>query len=576
MGERLADIFISYARADQPTVARLAAGLEAEGYEVWWDQHIQSGSDFSKDIEQALDEAKAIIVCWSSSAINSRWVKDEANHGAEDNKLLAISLDGALPPIGFRQFHCTDFSAWRGKPTEPLFKTLKEAVNGAIAGRAPRSIPTRPKPRAMLSPAAFALAAILLIVTAGAVAYFANPALFGGTVGGSRTVINGPPSIAVAPIRASDESLSAMASNLSENISAGLTRFPLLTVKDGIDGEEAADYRLQGSLQRDGDTIRLSARLFESASGKQVWGRNFDRPVTNQSLMAIQDDLRAHVVAAVGDPYGAMLRDLHELVAAKDAATLTPFEAVLRHSIYRQRIHEDDHKVTRAALERAARLAPNDANVWASLAAIRIEEIKHDYNRRPDAGDKALEAARRAVQIDPNNSYAHLELAEVHFFLQNPGAFRAAAERSYELNPFDSDAVAMLGILSGYAGDWDRGREWTARAMSLNPDHPGWYRFNHFFDAYRDGRYEEALDIAQRINQPGYFADPYAQAIAMVRLGMLNEARKKAREFQDLWPGTLQDFRVRQLDTWMYAVPELGDMIIADLTAAGLEFSSAP
>ncbi|MEM8771775.1 MAG: toll/interleukin-1 receptor domain-containing protein, partial [Pseudomonadota bacterium] len=62
----MADIFISYARADRETVEKLAAALEGEGYSLWWDRRIQSGSEFSKDIEAELDAAKAVVVCWSA------------------------------------------------------------------------------------------------------------------------------------------------------------------------------------------------------------------------------------------------------------------------------------------------------------------------------------------------------------------------------------------------------------------------------------------------------------------------------------------------------------------------------
>ena len=109
-GAILADVFISYARADRATIERLAAALESDGYSVWWDRHIDGGAEFSKDIERELNAAKAIIVGWSSEACESRWVKDEASVAAAANKLVAICLDQSEPPLGFKQFHTIDFS----------------------------------------------------------------------------------------------------------------------------------------------------------------------------------------------------------------------------------------------------------------------------------------------------------------------------------------------------------------------------------------------------------------------------------------------------------------------------------
>jgi hypothetical protein len=45
-GDPLADIFVSYSRADQALVAPLVASLEAEGWSVWWDSAITPGEEF--------------------------------------------------------------------------------------------------------------------------------------------------------------------------------------------------------------------------------------------------------------------------------------------------------------------------------------------------------------------------------------------------------------------------------------------------------------------------------------------------------------------------------------------------
>ncbi len=79
----MADIFISYARADRARVEKLALTLEAEGHSVWWDRQIVGGAEFSEEIEKELAAAKAVIVAWSAESIKSRWVKDEAVTAAE-------------------------------------------------------------------------------------------------------------------------------------------------------------------------------------------------------------------------------------------------------------------------------------------------------------------------------------------------------------------------------------------------------------------------------------------------------------------------------------------------------------
>ena len=106
----MADIFLSYARADQPKIERLAEALEAAGHTLWWDRHIEGGQHFAKDIEREITAAKAVIVAWSGDSIESNWVLDEASYARDEKKLVPLSLDGTQPPFGYRQIQSLDFT----------------------------------------------------------------------------------------------------------------------------------------------------------------------------------------------------------------------------------------------------------------------------------------------------------------------------------------------------------------------------------------------------------------------------------------------------------------------------------
>ena len=127
-GGELADLFISYARTDRGLIEKLAQQLEASDYSVWWDRHIVGGDDFSARIEQELAAAGAVVVAWSAAGSASRWVKDEAAFAAEHGKLVAISLDGSIPPMGFRQYHAIDLSADPENFGGSAFEALEQAI----------------------------------------------------------------------------------------------------------------------------------------------------------------------------------------------------------------------------------------------------------------------------------------------------------------------------------------------------------------------------------------------------------------------------------------------------------------
>ena len=82
------DIFISYSRSDWKShVKPLGQLLFDSGFNVWIDQHIiRSGDDWLDKINEALDRCKVLILCVSSSALNSRYVKMEYRYFLDEDK----------------------------------------------------------------------------------------------------------------------------------------------------------------------------------------------------------------------------------------------------------------------------------------------------------------------------------------------------------------------------------------------------------------------------------------------------------------------------------------------------------
>jgi hypothetical protein len=98
----MADVFISYAKADRPLALKLAAMLEAEGWKVWWDTSLVIGDDFRNEIMTELGRARAVVVIWTDASIKSDWVRSEAGRAQADRKLIPVKLEHLtykdLPP----------------------------------------------------------------------------------------------------------------------------------------------------------------------------------------------------------------------------------------------------------------------------------------------------------------------------------------------------------------------------------------------------------------------------------------------------------------------------------------------
>jgi serine/threonine protein kinase len=377
--------------------------------------------------------------------------------------------------------------------------------------------------------------------------------------------------------------LTDLTEGISEEIVTGLSRFSYLRViahsstlqyaNQAVDvrtvGKElGARYVIEGSLRQAGSTLRLAVQLVDASSGAHLWAERYDRPFRTEDLVDLQDEIVPLIVSTIADTYGVLPRTMSEALRNRDPQKLTPYEAMLRSFAHFPRLCTEEHAAARAGLERAVQQAPNRADCWAMLSMLVREEYTHGFNLRPDPLGRALAAARRAVEAAPSNHLAYHALASVQFFRKERQAFRNFAERAITLNPMDGFTAAYLGFQIAYDGDWERGCALAARARRLNPHHPGWYWFTPFFDAYRKGDYRGALDVALKINMPGFWRTNLALATSYGQLGEREASRNAVRDLLVLRP----DFPLvgrEELGKWWD--PELVKHLIDGLGKAGLE-----
>lgn len=114
----MVDVFISYKKERRAHARRLAAVLEAYGFDVWWDYGLLvDAGDYDAQIEAKLLAAKAVIVLWCSGSRASSFVKDEARRARDANKLLPALIEaGVEPPLGFGVAEMAFLLGWSGDP----------------------------------------------------------------------------------------------------------------------------------------------------------------------------------------------------------------------------------------------------------------------------------------------------------------------------------------------------------------------------------------------------------------------------------------------------------------------------
>jgi TolB-like protein/class 3 adenylate cyclase len=389
--------------------------------------------------------------------------------------------------------------------------------------------------------------------------------------------------IAVLPFKSSgDAELESFANGLGEEITTGLSRFRYLSViasasaarLKGETGDEralgaklGARYVLEGSIRK-GSGIRVSAQLVDAQTGAQLWAETYNRDLQASTIFDAQDDIAARIVATVADSYGVLVHALREASQQKDDADFTPAEWQFQYFAYREQITPAAHGALRSRLERAAKSANRPSDFWACLAQIYVDEYAFGWQDDATSLDRALTAARRAVELDRANQFALVALAQTHFFRQDLAAFGPAAERAMVLNPLNSDALGILGLQIVHSGEFERGTAIVRRAMELNPNHAGWMHFAPLWDHFHKAEYEQALERANRVDVPGLFWPYLVMASACGHLGRRTEAEAAVRDLLALDPEFAAHAR-SNVETWHFA-SGLMDSILEGLRKAGL------
>ena len=126
------DVFISYARPSEDQAHRIAEQLRKGGFSVWRDDELPAHRSYSDVIEERLKSAKAVVVLWCAESAKSHWVRAEANTALEGGTLVQAMLDGTFPPMPFNQIQCADLKGWTGDTSSAGWQKLESSVAALI------------------------------------------------------------------------------------------------------------------------------------------------------------------------------------------------------------------------------------------------------------------------------------------------------------------------------------------------------------------------------------------------------------------------------------------------------------
>ena len=529
-------IFLSYAHEDRLKAQNLAAALSARGYTLWWDELIEGGAQFARSIRDALEAADAVVVLWSAKSIDSDWVQDEAAQGRDRKRLVPLSLDGTLPPLGFRQYQTIDLSGMRGKPSAAKLKAIDRAIRIAIGGeaRVPATVLTSPTSRR----GALAIGAgAAAIAGVGAVAWRAGllgdgAGLFGGGAAGGD-------SIAVLPFKnvGGDPAQAYLSDGLTEEVRSALTRNPALRVLAATSSATSRDqdenavataarlgvaYLLDGSVQRAGDMVRIAATLTNGRTGFSEWSQSAERKLTD--IFALQSEIAATVAGAMS------VRAAVKAPIVGGTRNAAAYENYLRgKALYNLAKDEQTDFEARARFEAAIAADPNFALAHAglsrTLSSIAAEDA--DASQLKPLYAAAIDEARIAVRIAPQLPEGQLALGFAQFSgrLDIHGA-KPAYDLAYRYGRGNADILLLVALYLVRARRFAEAQGAIDRALGLDPLNPRTHRAAGSI-AFARRRYDDAVaQYGQALLLNPKITNAHAQrGFALMMLGRNDLAR---------------------------------------------------
>jgi TolB-like protein len=228
-----------------------------------------------------------------------------------------------------------------------------------------------------------------------------------------------------------------------------------------IAAQLGVSHVLEGSVRKAGNDVRITAQLIEVATDSHLWSEAYNRNLEN--IFEIQEEISKAIAAELQVTLGTSAN------TGNPTDNLEAWQLFLRGRNLYQNRGEAQLERSVSLLKQAVALDPGFAEAWANLAAA---SIVYGYGRDDDFEvyyRDGRQAALRAIEIDPNNGFAHAVLGLVNVGnLAWEDAMREL-DRAIELNPNETNSLLWKGIALNGLGYVDQALAILLQAEQLDP-----------------------------------------------------------------------------------------------------------
>jgi TolB-like protein/DNA-binding winged helix-turn-helix (wHTH) protein len=293
-----------------------------------------------------------------------------------------------------------------------------------------------------------------------------------------------------------------------------------------------ATHLVDGSVQRDGDSVRISVQLVDADTGVSLWAERYDRKLGD--LFELQDEVRTQIVAAMAVK---LAPQEEERLRANPTREISAYDLFLKGRYQEATLARDGVDRAIELYRQAIEVDPTYGNAYARLANMYDFSSRFGWSEDVDR-DRALslEMAETAVRLEPDNPFAHWTLGRVLARLGKDDESRTRAleelGKAIALDPNNADAYAFISLL--YIGDGkpDEARHAIENAYRLNQTAPWWYAQNRGIISYFEGDFDGAIaafETAAEKSPTSHFTRLWLGA-AYARAGLGDDAEWQIEE----------------------------------------------
>ena len=477
-------VFISYASQDAAVADSIVENLEHHGLRCWLaPRDVKPGALYADAIVAAINDAKALVLVLSGTAVTSSHVSREVERAASKRKpMIAFRIDAA--PLSRALEYFLGESQW-----------IDVRALGMPAALAKLAQTVAADPLASAKPLKRAGGRAKLIVGASVVISVALAVALGVHLWSQSHKAAQPPaavaitekSVAVLPFVDMSEKKDQeyFSDGLSEELIDMLTKVPELrvpartssfyfkgkkaTIAD-IAKALAVAHVLEGSVRKSGNTLRITAQLIRVDNGYHVWSETYDRKLDD--IFKIQDEIAGAVVRALRVHLLPM-----QQAAAQEERSAGNFEAYNLYLQGRQSYNQGDargYQRAVTAFRAATALDPGNAAAYADLAFAQFwltdDSASGDLAADVAGFESALAAAEKAVALAPGLAagYSARGFLRTAYRFDFAGA-QADLDKAVALSPGDANILHRSAILLAVFGKLPAAIAREEQALALDP-----------------------------------------------------------------------------------------------------------